>query len=402
MGKTKYPGVYVDNNGQFYYEAYLGRDKITRKKIRKKSRKNKQGKKFTTARQAYKELTRIKHESLSTNGYANYDMTYNQYMDNVYIPFYKSEVEESTFYVRKKTLENIRDRFGTIKLREITIADVQFYRTWLLSKNGANYSQAYASLVFGMFRKPLDMAVEMQFLEENISKRVKSIPKGKSIIPYWTKDDFEKVISQICIDDFYEHLCFVMLWIYFMTGIRVSEGTALWWNDVDFKKKRLRIHHTLFIRSKKNWERKNYTKTAEGKRVISIDDDTILILKTWKKRQAKMGIYDFVFSYDGLPMIKSTISRIVNRYATLANVPHIQAKGLRHSHASYLINEFNVSVLILSKRMGHSSPEITLKHYSHMWAGIDETVAQIMSGNIKIHPATKTKINFKGNHVIKK
>ena len=80
-----------------------------------------------------------------------------------------------------------------------------------------------------------------------------------------------------------------------MTGIRVSEGTALWWNDVDFKKKRLRIHHTLFIRSKKNWERKNYTKTAEDKRVISIDDDTILILKTWKKRQAKMG-YMILFS----------------------------------------------------------------------------------------------------------
>lgn len=32
MAKTKYSGVYVDNNGQFYYEAYLGRDKITGKK----------------------------------------------------------------------------------------------------------------------------------------------------------------------------------------------------------------------------------------------------------------------------------------------------------------------------------------------------------------------------------
>ena len=70
-------------------------------------------------------------------------------------------------------------------------------------------------------------------------------------------------------------------------------------------------------------------------------------------------------------MIKSTISRIINRYSKLAKVKKIQAKGLRHSHASYLINEFNVSVLVLSQRMGHSSPEITLKHYAHMWSGAD-------------------------------
>lgn len=111
---------------------------------------------------------------------------------------------------------------------------------------------------------------------------------------------------------------------------------------------------------------------------------------------------DFVFSYDGLPMLKSTISRIIKRYAKLASVKEIQAKGLRHSHASYLINEFNVSVLVLSQRMGHSSPEITLKHYSHMWNGADKVIADEMEGNIKIETATKTKIAFNGNQSLKK
>lgn len=45
-------------------------------------------------------------------------------------------------------------------------------------------------------------------------------------------------------------------------------------------------------------------------------------------------------------MIKLTIGRIIKRYSKLAGVTRIQAKGLRHSHASYLINEFNVSVLV--------------------------------------------------------
>lgn len=140
-------------------------------------------------------------------------MTYGRFMDSVYTLFYETEVEESTFYVRKKTLENMRDRFGYLEFREITIADVQRYPTWLLSPKGAGFSQAYASLVFGMFRKRLDMAVKIQCLEVDVSKRAKAIRKGKANGPYWTKEDFEKMISEICIDDFYEYLCFTMSWL---------------------------------------------------------------------------------------------------------------------------------------------------------------------------------------------
>jgi hypothetical protein len=99
VAKTKYSGVYVDGTGQYYYETELGKDRLTGKRLRKKSRTNHQGEKFTSALQAYKELVRVKNEYLSTQGYANYHMTYGQFMDNVYIPAYKTEVEENTFYV---------------------------------------------------------------------------------------------------------------------------------------------------------------------------------------------------------------------------------------------------------------------------------------------------------------
>jgi integrase len=190
-----------------------------------------------------------------------------------------------------------------------------------------------------------------------------------------------------------------------MTGVRVNEGCALWWNDIDFENKTMRIHHMLVIQSKTDWQRNSYTKTANGMRTIALDDDTIRVLRSWLERQKTVGLGgedDFIFSYDGNPMIKSTISRILERYAKLAGVKRIQAKGLRHSHASYLINEFNVDVLLLSKRMGHSSPEITLKHYSHMWVGADVTIAEMMTGNVKIETAERSGVVFNGNQVIKK
>lgn len=405
---TKYPGVYVDDKGNFFYQSEFGIDRITGKRIRKKGRKDVNGKPFASAFEANKELTRLKREYHKVNSYSNYKMTYEQFMNSVYIPYYQTNVEESTFSVRKRILEKIRDRFASIPLRSISVEDVQHFRTWLLTskeKGGAGYSQSYASLVFGTFRKSLDKAVEMQYLEMNISKKVRAIPKGKAIVPYWTKDDFEKVINQIYIEDCYEHLNFVMLWVYYMTGIRVNEGTALRWNDVDLKNKRLRVHHMLIMKTRSDWKRNSYTKTEDGKRIIALDDDTINILTIWRKRQLEIGLgnsNDFIFSYDGLPMIKSTIGRIIKRYSQFAGVTSIQAKGLRHSHASYLINEFNVSVLVLSQRMGHSSPEITLKHYAHMWSGADTAIAEIMAGNVIIKTASQTNIKFNGNQAFKK
>ncbi|MDU5210547.1 MAG: tyrosine-type recombinase/integrase [Clostridium sp.] len=405
---TKYPGVYVDDKGNYFYQTEFGVDRITGKRIRKKGRKDRNGKPFSSAFEANKELTRLKREYHKANGYGNYKMTYGEFMDKVYIPYYKTEVEESTFNVKEIILEKIRDRFGSIPLRSISVEHVQNFRTWLLSSKengGEGYSQSYASLIFGVFRKSLDKAVEMQYLEHNISRNVKAIQKGKAIVPYWTKQEFEKVINQIYIGDFYEHLNFVMLWVYYMTGIRVNEGTALYWNNVDLTKKRLTIHHMLIIKNKTEWKRNSYTKTEDGKRIIALDDDTIKILKEWRIRQKEIGLggeEDFVFTYDGLPMIKSTISRIINRYSKLAKVKKIQAKGLRHSHASYLINEFNVSVLVLSQRMGHSSPEITLKHYAHMWSGADTEIAAKITGNINIETANETKVKFNGNQSLKK
>ncbi|MGC5927575.1 tyrosine-type recombinase/integrase [Enterococcus faecalis] len=408
MATTKYTGVFIDKQGRYFYETELGTDRISGKRIRKKGRKDQLGKPFSSAREAYLELTRIKREYHKAHSYANYNMTYCQFMNENYIPYYKSTVENSTFETKNKILQKIRDRFASITLRNFTMEDIQNFRIWLLTddaSNGAGYSQSYASLVFGAFRKSLDYAVEMGYLEFNISKKAKAISKGKSIVPYWTKSEFESTLSQICISDFYEHLNFVMIWVYYMTGVRVNEGAALWWNDVDFKNKRLRVHHMLILKSRQKWTRNAYTKTADGKRIISIDDDTIQILKDWQNRQKSIGLgneTDFIFTYDSLPMIKSTIGRIIERYATLAGVKRIQAKGLRHSNASYLINEFNVSVLILSKRLGHSSPDITLKHYAHLWSGADENVAELMAGNIKINTAEKTKLSFNGNQSLKK
>lgn len=401
MAKTKFSGVYSGQDGYFYYDIQLGVDTNTGKRIRKKGKKDADGLLFKSATAAHKEVVRLKAEYDRDSGHTVYALTYGTFLRKTYIPAYRTSVQPATFDTRKTALSLFIARFGEMELRKIDVRMVQEFKNWLLSDAG--FAQSYASLVFGMFRKTLDFAVEMNYLPSNVSKRVKAIPKGRATVPYWTKDEFQQVLNQICIVDYYEHLNFVMLYCYFMTGVRVNEGMALQWADVDFTHARLRVTHMLVIKSKSDWERHNYTKTDSGLRTISLDKDTLKILRAWKKRQKQNGFGnsdDFVFSYDGAPMLKSTLMRIIQRYAKLADVHPIQGKGLRHSHASYLINEFNVSVLILSKRLGHSSPEITLRHYAHLYVGADRELAQMMSGHISFSTPAESQVNFNGNQAV--
>lgn len=202
--------------------------------------------------------------------------------------------------------------------------------------------------------------------------------------------------------DYYEHMSFIMIWVYFMTGIRVSEGLALTWKDINFNSKQLSITHSLTRLNADDVKVFGDLKTISSERIISLDDDTIALLKDWKTIQKAHGAHSLVMSYNDKPLYRSTVARIIKRHAQLAHVPVIEGKELRHSHVSYLINEFNADVLIVSKRLGHSDPSISLKHYGHLWHTNDQQLTDKMTGNIQINTAKSKLVHFNGNQHIRK
>lgn len=395
---TKYKAVYQDDNGKYYYLAFFGRDE-NGKKVTKKSRRNSEGKQFKNAHEAYVELVRIKNEYYENIGKANYRIRYGSFMTRQFLPKYKGDVEQSTYESRRPSFNIIINRFGSMKLKDIKVEDCEKFRTWL--KTEANYSNGYAGLVYTAFRQSLSYAVKLGFISENVSLKTKAIPKSKAVVDFWNKSEFQRVLSTFYLDDFYEHMSFIMVWLYYMTGIRVSEGLALKWNNIDFEHKKMQVFHTLYMKNQHDFEIKPYTKTNSGKRTLTLDDNTVKYLRDWKKRQLENGISEFVMSYNDLPLYRSTVSRIIKRHAKLAKVKPIQAKGLRHSHVSYLINEFNADVLTVSRRLGHSSPEITLKHYAHLWNRNDDGLAEQMNNNITFVKTKEDLVKFKGNQSVK-
>lgn len=385
----KYTGVTLDKKtGKYMYYVKLGIDRVTGKIVQERRRG------FDTAKEAFEARTQSLKDYQDMGGISDSHMTYEKFMREYYIPEYKGSVRESTWLARYRIFEEFIERFGKFKPRDISSLAISKYKSDLL----ASYSQNYARLKFGMLSRTLKHAKLHGMVKENLCEKVGAVPKEKVHVNFWTKEQFETVIKTFNITDYYEHFCFVLVWLYYMTGMRVNEATALHWNEnIDFDNKRIKVWHNMVNVSQKDFARESKLKTDSGRRIIAIDEDTARILSAWKERQKSLCEMDFVLSYNGFPTHKTLINRIVKRHSELANVPKIQPKGLRHSHASLLINEYNANPLIIKQRLGHSDVQITLNVYSHLYPNIDDEVASQLTGSINIETASDSQTTWGGN-----
>lgn len=392
--KTRYPNVYQDKNGKYFYQIFIGTDANGKKKL-KKGRRDTLGHPFSSAYQAYKEAQHV--QALYANVSAD-NISYASFMKNRYLPKYRGDVEASTYATHNLMMMKGVDFLGDKKLKDFKVVDCEKYRTWLLTDSG--FSKNYASVIYTAFRQSLDYAVEIGLMASNPSLKTKSIPKGRTIEKYWTMPEFERVLASINTDTFYEELIYVTLLFYYRIGCRVNEGFALRWSDVDLVNGKVRFINNLHYKSKLNYKLVPYLKNDASRRTVTIDAELLEVLKNWKKKQAKYNINDFVFSCDNCPLNKSTLSVWLKRYSKLAGVPRINGRGLRHSNASYLIAELGADVLTVSHRLGHKTPMTTLKYYAHMFSSNDIELASKMEGSMNIQPAKHSKVEFNGNQHI--
>lgn len=399
MSKSKYPCVYKDKKGTIYYHVELGVDKITGDRIQKRGRTDDNHRKFRTLKECNDYVIALKNRYAESKGIYEDSLEFNRFIDERYLAYYKLKVQGSTFRSRKRVFDLIKEYFKGFKLEDITTRDCESFKVYLLETK--KYAQSYSSLIFGCFKKILDYAAYLDYTHNNVSLKAESIPKGDIKSEFWTLEEFQKVISTFYLGNIDQHMYFVMLWLYFNTGIRVGEGQALTWDKVNFKDKTLTINSTMDLESTRPDKVKNRTKTKSGNRIISLDDDTVNILKEWKDVQALNGCDNYIMSYTDQPVGRNTIARVIDRHSKLAGVKKIPAKGLRHSNASYLINYFNADILLVSKRLGHSGPEVTYRHYAHLWPLKDQTLAEMMSNVIEINTANHSLYKFNGNQVIK-
>nr|WP_223355284.1 relaxase/mobilization nuclease domain-containing protein [Streptococcus gordonii] len=317
----------------------------------------------------------FRHKHVTIN---NSFLTFREFMEEIYLKYYQQKVQFVTYQTALPHHQLFIKQFGSKKLSDISTIDCERFRLAIIDK----YSSNYAKNMWSRFKACLGYAERLGYIDRVPFKGLDN-PRGKHPdTKFWTFDEFKKVINSFDISEYEGLHNYMTIWLYFMTGLRVSEGIALKWEDIDFERKWIHVHSTIEKDKNGVWYAKQQTKTVAGNRKIDLDDFTITILKKWREVQIKNDDKDYVISRFGAPLCKSTISRIIKRHARVAGVPEITGKGLRHSHASYLINVLHKDTLYVSYRLGHADKSTTLNTYSHWYYSGDSTISEEITDSL--------------------
>lgn len=359
-------------NGTYYFRVHLGFDSKGKRiqKYRSGFKTKKQ------ARECYYELQLQKSEFLKEE---TEDIDFSNYINSIFLPWYKTQVKRQTYENRIAIIKKHFIYFDKYTVGKIEPIHVQ---KWQL-KMSETLKSSYVRAVQGLFSLAMDRAVVLGLTEQNPSKVIGNVKKQKTKIRFWTKEEFEQVISVINRDDYYQHFSYVSIWLLFMTGLRIGEATALYWNNLDFDTGVLTVNKSLIYKSQKDY-RFGETKTKASNRLIVLDNDTLNLLREWKNVQYGINnLQPFILSYNGYPTQKNTLSHAIKRYSKQVGIHLIRIHDLRHSHASLLI-ALGENPLVIRDRLGHEEIETTLGTYGHLYPNTNYEVASKLDGIITV------------------
>ena len=141
-------------------------------------------------------------------------------------------------------------------------------------------------------------------------------------------------------------------------------------------------------------ERVNGTTKSGRTRVVSIDDETVAVLRQRKADQAAeqlkageswRGAKDgYVFTTGwGEPIYPDTVTSLMAKLIRAdKHLPHARLHDLRHLHATTSLLSA-VPVHVVAARLGHADPAITLRVYAHVMRSAEAAAADIFAQAVK-------------------
>ena len=291
-------------NGTYYFRANLGYHPVTGKQIQK----YRSG--FSTKKEARAEYSKLILASTEELADKKEDITFKKFIEEIYLPWYKTQVKESTYKNRYSTIQKHFAYFYKKKVSEIEAINVQ---TWQL-KLAKQFSPNYVRIVQGMLCLAFDRAIILGLAKKNPARMIGNIKSKKVKIDFWTLEEFQKVISLLYKGDYYEHYLFISFWLLFMTGMRIGEAAALQWDDIDFEKETINIQHNVYDKPKDGKGRWyiGTTKTETGTRKIHLSQTLKIALQNYKKKQDYFKkIYGRRYIYYNVEDVKNQSGKVV-------------------------------------------------------------------------------------------
>ncbi|MDP8932131.1 MAG: site-specific integrase [Actinomycetota bacterium] len=249
--------------------------------------------------------------------------------------------------------------------------------------------------VHGCLHVALEAAAERGYVPRNVAD-LANPPKAKrarSRNPRdncWTRDQLVTFLDH-CRDE--TDRLYALWFLIATTGLRRAETLALRWSDVDLDDARLTIRETVTVADGVVvWQ--DDAKSDESERTIALDVRTLAALRDHRKRQLEERLAigpawstdkrdrDLVFTRpDGASIPPRRASQMFTRRVDAAGLPRVGVHGLRHTWATLALRA-GVPVKVVSERIGHADPAVTMQVYAHALEGDDAAAAEVTAAAI--------------------
>ena len=352
-----------DNETLYKFRFYAGLDEITGKQryIRRQG--------FTSLKDAKDELLKIEY-LVSTNQYFKSVKSgkFGDVLDE-WLSLHKETVKASTWqFIELRANNHVRPYFKDMYVDKITLRQCQDFvnKTFKVAPVAYVYS-------LSIVKNTLDYALRLGMIESNPMLYVIK-PKKQATISdkhdnFYTKDELKKFLDVAKDTSLKKYTLFRLL---AFSGMRIGECLALTWHDLDYKNNTIAINKTY---AKTNNGIKIQTpKTKASIRKVSLDVETIQVLKEWqlnqRKQLLKVGINamnkrQLIFSNNKNSFIANeTVRLAIHQIAKKAGIYPITTHGFRHTHATLLFAS-GMDIKQVQARLGHSNVQTTLNIYTH-------------------------------------
>lgn len=353
-----------DGTKRYKIKLYLSIDSLTGEQIiiRKQGIKTKKEAILLEAR------LKLEHEQNVLTAKSN-KYTFKQIYE-LFLVEHKNTVKPGTYATTVRYAKlHILPKIANKRIDTFTVLDCQkLVNQWAEYFNSAKYPKGITQQVF-------DYAIKMNIMFDNPMRKVK-LPKRKGTVnevnKFYSTEELKHFFD--CVKDYgnMKYLAFFRLLAF--TGMRKGEALALNWSDIDFEKKQVHITKGVVLDENSN-PMISTTKTKKSVRTVSLDDESLAILRKWKIEQAKelmsIGInslnkHQLLFTYDANKLYRPSYSncwleQIINKY----NLKKITMHGFRHSHCSLLF-EMKTPIQVVQERLGHSNIKTTMDIYTHV------------------------------------
>lgn len=267
----------------------------------------------------------------------------------------------------------ILPRFGTYQIGRLPADEIE---NWLNDSVAAGLAPSSVHRHYRTLRRMLQVAVEKERIPANPCDRVQPprVPGREMVFLSWE----EAVDLAEAHGERYRALIYLAV----DSGMRWSELVGLRRARVDLRTRKVRVTEQLVRLSTGEWLRKE-PKTTAGVRSITISPFTATMLAWHMERFAASGLDGLVFpNRAGNPLISSSWWN--NNFAPALRRVGLSCRfhDLRHSSVALAIAE-GAHPKAIQTRMGHSSINVTLDRYGHLFPELDEALAQSFGARLE-------------------